>query len=65
MVRNKYNTPGIIKYPFWQQTYRNPDTFYASINNGNVYIPKELEGRSLNINADIAETVESVIEAYA
>lgn len=24
MVRNKHNTPGIIKYPFWQMTAENP-----------------------------------------
>jgi hypothetical protein len=32
MVRNKYNTPGIIKYPFWQLTMRNPEATYACLN---------------------------------
>ena len=34
MVRNKPNTPGIIKDPFWQMTYQNPDATYAYINYG-------------------------------
>ncbi len=34
MVRNKHNTPGIIKYPFWQMTYENPKSAYACINPG-------------------------------
>lgn len=29
MVRNKHNTPGIIKYPFWQMTAENPKAVYA------------------------------------
>ena len=24
-----YNTPGIIKYPFWQMTYSHPQAVYA------------------------------------
>lgn len=32
MVRNKQNTPGIIKYPFWQMTYENPRAVYSCVN---------------------------------
>ena len=32
MVRNKHNTPGIIKYPFWQMTYENPRAVYSCVN---------------------------------
>lgn len=32
MVRNKHNTPGIIKYPFWQIMVKNPNvTMLVSI----------------------------------
>ena len=29
-----YNTPGIIKYPFWQMTLKNTNAVYACINQG-------------------------------
>lgn len=34
MVRNKHNTPVIIKYPFWQMTAANPKAMYVCINYG-------------------------------
>lgn len=34
MVRNKQNTPGIIKYPFRRMTYENPKTVYARVHQG-------------------------------
>ncbi|MBM6803513.1 hypothetical protein H6B07_12775 [Mediterraneibacter glycyrrhizinilyticus] len=36
-----YNTPGIIKYPFWQMTYRNHDATYVCINYRDAAAPKE------------------------
>jgi hypothetical protein len=50
-----YNTPGIIKYPFWQMTNQNPRAFYVSLNNGEAVCPTEIESRSICINKDIAE----------
>lgn len=47
------NTPGIIKYPFWQMTAANPKAIYASINYGEAYVPEEITKRSICINADI------------
>ncbi len=32
------NTPGIIKYPFWQMTARNPQAKYVCINQGQSYV---------------------------
>lgn len=49
------NTPGIIKYPFWQMTAKNPNATYACINDGEAYIPEEIAKRSICINADIKE----------
>lgn len=51
------NTPGIIKYPFWQMTARNPDAVYACINLGEAYCPIEIEDRSVCIDADIGEVL--------
>ena len=52
-----YNTPGIIKYPFWQMTARNPNATYASINLGQAICPKEIQQQSICIDGDIGETL--------
>ncbi|MDE6589322.1 MAG: Sir2 silent information regulator family NAD-dependent deacetylase [Oscillospiraceae bacterium] len=55
------NTPGIIKYPFWQQVYKNPKASYICINQGQAHTPQEIEKRSLCLNTDIGEVLEKVI----
>lgn len=52
-----YNTPVIIKYPFWQMTAKNPQAVYACVNNGEAICPKEIENRSICINSDIGEVI--------
>ena len=52
-----YNTPVIIKYPFWQMTAKNPAAVYACINKGQAICPNEIENRSLCIDADIGNTL--------
>lgn len=37
-----YNTPGIIKYPFWQMTARNDEAMYVCINSGESVCPGEI-----------------------
>lgn len=49
------NTPGIIKYPFWQMTYSNPNAFYICINLSDVCIPSEIRERAVGIAGDIGE----------
>ena len=48
-----YNTPIIIKYPFWQMTARNPNATYACINQGQAACPQEIEKQSICIDADV------------
>lgn len=48
-----YNTPGIIKYPFWQMTAKNRNAEYVCINKGEASVPREIKARSLEIDADI------------
>lgn len=48
-----YNTPGIIKYPFWQLTAGNPHATYACVNQGEAGAPKEIRGRAICIDGDI------------
>lgn len=54
------NTPGIIKYPFLQMTYRNPNAVYACINLGEAMTAKEIRDRSIVIDADIVEVLERI-----
>ena len=52
------NTPGIIKYPFWQMTYENPKAVYACVNLGEAVAPREIKERSICIDGDIGEVLE-------
>lgn len=51
------NTPGIIKYPFWQMTYQNPNTVYVCINRGEAFVPDEIADKSICLNYDIGEVL--------
>ena len=55
------NTPGIIKYPFWQRVYRNPKARYACINLEMAYAPAEIESRSVCIAGDIGQALEKLL----
>lgn len=52
-----YNTPGIIKYPFWQMTAKNPNATYACINYNEAVCPNEIEKQSICINEDIGNVI--------
>ena len=52
-----YNTPGIIKYPFWRMVLENPNAVYASINLDNCTVPGELGRQSICIHADIGSAL--------
>lgn len=51
------NTPGIIKYPFWQMTYQNQNAVYACVNYGEAIAPKEIKKQSICINEDIGDVL--------
>ncbi len=55
-----YNTPGIIKLPFWQMTAQNKAATYACINYGEAVCPPEIAGQSLCINEDIGTVVSAL-----
>ena len=55
-----YNTPVIIKYPFWQMTAKNPRAVYANINYGQAEAPAAIRDQSICINADIASALERI-----
>ena len=55
------NTPGIIKYPFWQMTEKNPNAAYACINFGEAVVPPKIEKQSICINDDIGEVLKKMV----
>lgn len=54
------NTPGIIKYPFWQMAAENPKAAYICVNLGEACAPTEIRDRSICINADIGKVLEQL-----
>ena len=55
-----YNTPVIIKYPFWRMTAHNPNARYCCINKGNAWIPNEIRKQSIVFDADIGAVLASL-----
>ncbi len=51
------NTPGIIKYNFWQQVYQNHNAYYVCINKGQSYAPCEIADRSICLDEDIGQVL--------
>ena len=58
-----YNTPVIIKYPFWRAVLENSRATYVCANYGEAVAPREIEGRSICINADLAKTIDTLSAA--
>ena len=56
-----YNTPVIIKYPFWQMTAKNPNATYVCINQGQAACPQEIERQSICIDADIDTVLHKIM----
>lgn len=52
-----YNTPGIIKYSFWQMADRWQKAVYSSVNLGEAYAPVELGEKAICIDGDIGEVL--------
>ena len=55
-----YNTPGIIKYPFWRMTAESPNALYACVNRSHAAVPDEIARRSICIQGDIARTLRAL-----
>ena len=55
-----YNTPVIIKYPFWQMTAKNPNAFYACINQGQAVCPREIKQQSVCVDADVGDILRNI-----
>lgn len=58
-----YNTPVIIKYPFWHMTAKNPNAVYACVNLDGADSMRGIKERSILIEADIGDVVRRLREA--
>lgn len=55
-----YNTPVIIKYPFWKWTAQNENATYVCINLGEADAPTEIKKQSICIDCDINTVLEDL-----
>lgn len=56
-----YNTPVIIKYPFWQMTDKWQQAHYICLNYGQAYAPDEIKDKSVCVNKDIDEVIRRLL----
>lgn len=56
-----YNTPVIIKYPFWQMTDKWQHAHYICLNYGQAYAPDEIKEKSVCVNKDIGEVIRRLL----
>ena len=55
------NTPIVFKIPFIQWTMQNPNAIYATINLGEAFTVDQIKERSIVIDGDIGEVLETLI----
>lgn len=52
-----FNTPVIIKYPFWRMTAENPEAIYVCMNQNDAFCPEAIADRSICLGGDCAEAI--------
>lgn len=57
-----YNTPAIIKYPFWRRVVQNPDATYIAMNMKPFAVPDTVEEQSLFAWGDLYENLRLLVE---
>ena len=55
------NTPGIIKYPFWNMTHQNANATYACVNLSEADIPAEIKPQSIGVYGDIGDVLREIV----
>ena len=58
-----FNTPVIIKYPFWQMTARNPSAVYICVNDSEAVCSRFIEKRSVCMEADLARVLSDAAQS--
>lgn len=57
-----YNTPGIIKYPFWQMTAENRSAVYVCVNAGQTLCPSEIVQQAVCLDGDIGTVLAQIVK---
>lgn len=57
-----WNTPGIIKYPFWKYVRTHPESRYLCVNREDAYAPPEWEERAVCLNEDIGAALRRLLD---
>lgn len=57
-----YNTPGIIKYNFWNMTDMWENATYVCVNLNEATVPEEIQEKSICINVDIGKLLQDIIK---
>lgn len=56
------NTPVIVKYPFWNAVAANERATYTCVNMGGALAPASIAGRSVLVDADIADVMRKLFD---
>lgn len=57
-----YNSPGVIKYPFWQRVWQNEEAVFASVNLDAPSVLDVILDRSIVISADIDKVLTDLMD---
>ncbi len=55
-----FNTPGIIRYPFEDLTYKLPNAFLIRINDKYASVPNDIEDKAIGIQDDINNIINEI-----
>ena len=55
-----FNTPGIIRYPFEELTYKLKNAFLIRINDKYAFVPNDIEDKALEVQDDIAKVIKEI-----
>jgi NAD-dependent SIR2 family protein deacetylase len=56
-----FNTPGIIKYSFWQEVYQNKRAFYACLNMEESPVPDAIRDRAILLQGGADDIIRQLI----
>lgn len=59
-----FNSPGVIKYPFWKMAAEKKSARFASINLEEPWVPEALRDRAIAIGGDLAVVLEFLADGW-
>lgn len=62
MVRNKHNTPTIIRFPFEKLVREHKNISLIRLNLGTAVVPESFGKLAVGIDADMAESIRDIAE---